>query len=159
MRNAKIAIGLGTLTLVLLGDLASKHAIQSHFQLGETLPLIPGFALTYARNSGAAFSMLASWDPSLRLPLFYAVTLLALGALVFYFRSLSEKDFLSAFALGLVAGGALGNFSDRVRYGEVVDFIEVGVRSVYTWPIFNVADSAVCVGVGFLIWRSFSPVK
>lgn len=159
MPKKLLKLGLGTLVLSLLVDLASKWAIQRYFQIGESLPLLPGLALTYVRNSGAAFSMLAGWDASLRLPLFFSVTIVALGAIAFYFRSLPEKDFLSAFALGLVAGGAVGNFIDRVRYGEVVDFIEVGVRSVYTWPIFNVADSCVCVGVGFLIWRSFKPAK
>jgi signal peptidase II len=154
-----LRLGLGAFTFALMVDLASKWLVQQRFQLGESLALFPGLALTYVRNPGAAFSMLAGWNASLRLPLFFLVTLVALGAIAFYFKSLPEKDHLSAFALGLVAGGALGNLVDRVRYGEVVDFIEVGVRSVYTWPIFNAADSAVCVGVAFLVWRSLKPVK
>jgi signal peptidase II len=108
-------------------------------------------------NPGAAFSLFAHWPASLRLPFFGLVSLLALWAGRSAWRSLPAEDRLSALALGLMAGGALGNLVDRVRYGEVVDFIEVGVRGVYMWPVFNVADSAVCVGAGLLIYRSFRP--
>jgi signal peptidase II len=147
------------LVLVLALDLATKALIQSQFQLEESKPLLPGLALTYVMNPGAAFSLFAGAAASWRQPAFIVIALIALAALWRYFRSLPEADNLSGLAIGLIAGGALGNLVDRLRYGQVVDFIEVGVRSVYTWPIFNVADSAVCVGVGLLIVRSFKPLE
>jgi signal peptidase II len=85
---------------------------------------------------------------------------LAAGIAVFWMlKGTPKADRLSRLALGLVLGGAIGNAIDRLRFMEVVDFIEVGVRGVYTWPVFNVADSAVCVGVGLLMWRAFVPLK
>jgi signal peptidase II len=140
-------------------DAWTKALVQSHFMLNESLPLIPGVALTYVRNPGAAFSLLAGAPAEVRLPFFVAVTLAAGIAVFWMLKGTPKADRLSRLGLGLVLGGAIGNALDRLRFMEVVDFIEVGVRGVYTWPVFNVADSAVCVGVGFLIWRAFFPLK
>jgi signal peptidase II len=147
----------GAFSLTLALDLWTKALIQARFQLFETLPLIPGIALTYVRNKGAAFSLLATAPESLRRPFFLLITVAATIAVIYYLRQTPMKDWMTRLALGLVAGGAIGNALDRIRYNEVVDFIEVGVRSVYTWPIFNVADSAVCIGVGLLLWRAYKP--
>ncbi len=146
---------LGSLAL----DLWTKQLVEARFQLFETLPLAPGFALTYVRNPGAAFSMLADAHPGWRLPFFMGVLVLALVACGYMLRSTPARDRASRLGLGLIAGGALGNGIDRARYGEVVDFIEVGVRGIYTWPIFNVADSAVFCGVALLLWRAWKPLK
>ena len=143
---------------VLALDAWTKALVQAHFGLGESLPLLPGLALTYARNPGAAFSLLADASSKWRLPFFGVVTAGALVAVLWMQRNTPRQDRLSRLALGLVLGGAVGNAIDRFRLGEVVDFIEVGMRSVYTWPIFNVADSAVCVGVALLMWRAFKPL-
>jgi signal peptidase II len=86
------------------------------------------------------------------------VLVVALAGCIYMLRQTPVQDRVSRLALGLVVGGALGNGLDRIRYGEVIDFVEVGVRSVYTWPIFNVADSAVFIGVALLIWRAFKPL-
>jgi signal peptidase II len=145
--------------LVLGADLASKWMVQAHFTLHESLQLVPGVALTYVMNPGAAFSLFADWPGAVRLPLFLGVTAGAMWAAWLYWRSLPDGDRLSALSLGLIVGGAMGNLVDRLRYQEVVDFIEVGVRGVYTWPVFNVADSAVCVGVAFLFYRSLRPLS
>ena len=155
-RNAKVILACAI--LVLCADFASKWLVQSRLALHESVRLLPGIALTYVMNPGAAFSMFADWPTAIRLPLFLAVTIVALWAVWHYWKSLQGSDALSALALGLIVGGALGNLVDRLRYHEVVDFIEVGVRGVYTWPVFNVADSAVCVGVAFLCYRSFRPL-
>ena len=154
-KNARLILACAAGALA--ADLASKWLVQGRFALNESMPLAPGFAFTYVMNPGAAFSMFATWPASARLPLFGAVTLGALGAAWHYWKGLPAGDRLSALALGLVVGGALGNLTDRIRYGEVVDFIEIGVREIYTWPIFNLADSAVCVGVGLLIYRGLRP--
>lgn len=144
-------------TAALALDLWTKALVEERFHLYETLPLAPGLALTYVRNPGAAFSLLADADPAWRLPFFMLVLTLALAACIYMLRQTPAEDRPSRLGLGLVAGGALGNGVDRARYGEVVDFIEVGVRDLYTWPIFNVADSAVFVGVCLLVWRAFRP--
>ena len=149
---------VGALLASLLLDLATKALVQSRFFLGESLPLLPGVALTYVRNTGAAFSLLAGAPAGWRRPFFYGVAAVACLAAVWMLRGVERRDRLSRLALGLIVGGALGNFIDRFRLGEVVDFVEVGVRGVYTWPVFNVADSAVCVGVGLLVWRALRPL-
>jgi signal peptidase II len=145
-------------SLALALDIWTKHLIEANFELYESLPLLPGLALTYVRNPGAAFSMLADADPAWRLPFFMLVLVVALAGCIYMLRQTPVQDRVSRLALGLVVGGALGNGLDRIRYGEVIDFVEVGVRSVYTWPIFNVADSAVFIGVALLIWRAFKPL-
>lgn len=156
MKHARLILGCAAFALAL--DLWSKWLVMSRFALGESLPLLPGLALTYVRNPGAAFSLFAGWSAAARLPIFFTVTAGALWALWHYAKSLQDSDLVSAVGLGLIAGGALGNFIDRVRFHEVVDFIEVGVREIYTWPIFNAADSAVCVGVALLFYRTFRPL-
>jgi signal peptidase II len=95
-----------------------------------------------------------------RVPFFAITTLLALGVVFWVWRSMQERDWLSEAGLGLIAGGAIGNLVDRLRFTRVIDFIEVGVRGVYTWPVFNIADSAVTVGVSILIIKAlFKPTQ
>jgi signal peptidase II len=148
-----VMAALGALAL----DLWTKALVEAHFRLYESLPLGPGVALTYVRNPGAAFSLLAGAPAALRQPFFLGVAVLALAAIGYFLLQTPRHDWVTRLGLGLVAGGACGNAFNRIRYGEVVDFIEIGVRSVYVWPLFNVADSAVCIGVGLLLWRSFKP--
>ena len=132
-------------------DQATKLYVDSHFDLYESVPVIPGFFhLTYIRNQGAAFGILSSG--SLRVPFFITVAIIALLAILWYLRSLRADQRLAAFALALIFSGALGNLIDRVRLGEVIDFLDVFWKH-YHWPAFNVADSAICVGVTLLIWE------
>lgn len=128
--------------------------MQHSLPLDQPVPVFPGFNLTYVQNPGAAFSLLAGLPDWLRLPFFLTVTLAALAATAFMLSALRGRDRWTEAALALVSAGALGNLADRVRYGKVVDFLEFGVPQVYTWPVFNLADSAVCVGVGILVWKS-----
>jgi len=148
----------GAILAVFVLDGITKALVQARFFLGESLSLCPGLAFTYVRNTGAAFSLLADASPAWRRPFFYAVTVAACGAAGWMLRGIETRDRVSRLGLGLIVGGALGNFVDRVRFGEVVDFIEVGVRGVYTWPVFNMADSAVCIGVGLLALRALKPL-
>ncbi|MBW2294556.1 MAG: signal peptidase II, partial [Deltaproteobacteria bacterium] len=82
-------------------------------------------------------------------------TLIAIVLLLVFFRKLQSGEVLPATALGVVLGGALGNLTDRLRYGEVVDFLDVHLWGGYTWPTFNVADSAIVIGVSLLIIEIF----
>jgi signal peptidase II len=135
--------------MVVLLDQVSKWLIMKHFSLHESLLVISNFfAITYVRNKGAAFGILS--DARLRLPLLVAVTLLAVGFLLYYYRQQPFRRRLARFALSLMLGGAVGNLIDRLRFGEVVDFLDVYWHR-YHWPAFNVADSAITVGVILLL--------
>lgn len=117
------------------------------FILNESVPVIPGFFdLTYIRNSGAAFGFLAGASPSLTGPLFIVLSVLASAAVVFYYRRTPAQQIMVRTALSWILGGALGNFLDRLVYGEVVDFLDVHWGGLH-WPAFNVADSAITLGV------------
>jgi signal peptidase II len=112
--------------------------------------VIPGlFDLTYLRNTGAAFSLLAGHTYG-RL-LLVAISLVAVAGLIWYLRSLRPDQGWLRLGLSLVLGGAIGNLIDRLLWGEVIDFILVYWRQHY-WPAFNLADSAICVGVGLMLW-------
>lgn len=141
-------------SLVVIADQLTKWLVVSHFALYESRVIISGFFnLTYLRNTGAAFSLLADANPAWRSYFFIGV---AIGALVFVgfaFREYRQKGLLFAFSFALVAGGAVGNLIDRVRSGSVVDFLDFYVSS-YHWPAFNVADSAIVIGVGLFMLAS-----
>ena len=143
---------LGIVTAVILVlDQASKLYVDARFALYESVPVIRGwFHLTYIRNKGAAFGIFA--DSAVRVPFFITVSLVALLVILWYLRRLRAEQTLAAFSLALIFAGALGNLIDRVRLGEVIDFLDVFWRH-YHWPAFNVADSAICVGVALLIWE------
>jgi len=138
--------------LVLITDQLSKRWVSGLFQPGDSRDLVPGFfSLTYVRNTGGAFGILPAGTLALA-----GAALLAAGAIVAYVSRLKAPlPPLLAIALALPLGGALGNFVDRVRLRYVVDFFDVHV-GFHQWPVFNVADSAICVGVAllaFYFWR------
>ncbi len=112
------------------------------------------FNLTYVRNSGAAFGMLSRRDPEFLRLFFLSVTGVALLIVVFYYRRIPWSQRLTLYGLGLIMGGALGNGIDRYTIGQVIDFLDVYFGD-YHWPAFNVADSAICIGVGLLLIDSF----
>lgn len=142
----RILLVITLITIVL--DQATKLYIARTLPLHTMIRVIDNFfTITYLRNKGAAFGMLA--DSSWRLPFFILVSLIAAVVIFFVIRRLRDDQTLAASALSLVFAGALGNFIDRVAYGEVIDFIFVHWYEHY-WPAFNVADSAICVGVFLL---------
>ena len=148
MKNKYLWVG-SIAGAVLLLDQVTKFLVMRHIRMFEVITVIPGFFnLTYVRNRGAAFGMLAGVPGIWRSAFFIIVTVIAVAAIVLLIRKTSERLLVSAFSL--IAGGALGNLIDRVRWGEVVDFIDWYARS-YHWPTFNIADSAISVGVGLLV--------
>lgn len=133
-------------------DQITKRGIARVFQPGDSHDLLPGFfSLTYVRNTGGAFGILPAGTLALA-----GAALLAAGAIVVYVsRHKTPLPLVLAIALALPLGGALGNFADRVRLRYVVDFFDVHI-GIHQWPVFNVADSAICVGVtllAFYFWR------
>ena len=142
---------------IYLFDQWTKVFVIKHFRLGETYSLISGFfSFTYVRNTGAAFGLMAQADPSFRIPFFVAVPVLALGVIAWIFRRIPDSDVKLSTALSLVIGGAIGNLTDRLRLGYVVDFIDFHWRDRAYFPAFNVADSAICIGVAILMLDLFA---
>lgn len=137
---------------VILLDQITKYVIVDRFRYGESIPVIPGFfSLTYIRNTGAAFGLLAHSNPAFRIPFFVIVPIVALVAIAFIFRKIPDKDLKLSTALSLVIGGAIGNLIDRVQLSYVVDFLDFHWKYEYHFPAFNVADTAICIGVGVLM--------
>ncbi len=142
------------LAAVVIGlDQASKLWVLASFHLHEVLPVTGFFNLVLVFNSGAAFSFLSDaggWQKW-----FFIVLALAIsGWLVWEIRRHASERLLST-AFSLVLGGALGNVIDRVRFGAVVDFLDFHVAG-WHWPAFNVADSAITIGVVLLLWQQLN---
>lgn len=150
----KYRVFIITAAVSLVIDQLSKFYIDSAFRLYESVPVIDSFfSITYVRNPGAAFGILA--DNAIRIPFFISISLLASIGILWYLRRVSARARWQHFALGLIFSGAVGNLIDRARLGEVIDFLDVYWRQ-HHWPAFNVADSAICVGVAILFlcsWR------
>lgn len=139
--------------IVLAVDQWSKIAIDSSMYLYESIALIPGFNLTYVRNTGAAFSFLSEAGGWQRW--FFAVLAFTISiVLTVWLYRLKKHETLLAVALALVLGGAVGNLIDRLAYGYVIDFLDVYYQS-WHWPAFNVADMAISLGVFLMLLESF----
>lgn len=135
--------------LVVVLDQFTKQLVEAHFYLSENVELLPFLNFTLAYNQGAAFSFLSDqggWQRGF----FIAVALVVTLVLVAWLRRLGRGEWRTALSLSLVIGGAVGNLIDRVIHGYVIDFIDVYYGS-WHWPAFNVADSAICVGVALLL--------
>jgi len=137
--------------LVILLDQATKAWIISTMRLYDSFAVIGGFFnITHVRNPGAAFGFLAGASPLFRYIFFMSVAVAAILLILHYLRVSRIEETSLVSALALILAGAVGNLIDRVRFGEVVDFLDVYIGS-YHWPAFNVADSAITVGAAILI--------
>ena len=133
---------------IILVDQITKWLIIQKFLLHENMEVIPGFFnLTYIRNTGGAFGMLAGEVSLLRTGLFLAISCVALGIIFFLYTRIPPGNKWLDAGLAMTFGGALGNLIDRLRFGEVVDFLDFPIGTLH-WPAFNVADSAISLGVG-----------
>lgn len=141
--------------LALILDQASKFYVSHHWSFGSSQPVIPDYLfITYIQNPGAAFGFMANAPAYARIPFFVLITLGA-GLIVYaYQRFLPRENWVPRLALGLIWGGAMGNFVDRVFHGKVVDFIDVYYYWFHQhrdWWIFNLADSCITVGIILLL--------
>ncbi len=151
MRAAIIAAG------IVVADQATKWLVVSRLPLYEDFPVVSGLlSLQHVRNSGAVFGFLSGAAIPGKPYLFALMSALALGALAYYARTIPREERLSRFALSLVIGGAIGNLIDRVRFGYVVDFVKMHWQG-HVWPNYNIADSAISIGLVLLILDSFRP--
>tara|TARA_B100000768_G_C11136759_1_gene314286 strand:- start:81 stop:542 length:462 start_codon:yes stop_codon:yes gene_type:complete len=139
--------------VVIVFDQASKWLMMSWLSLYETVAVMPYFNLTMAHNEGAAFSFLAQAGGWQRW-FFIGLALIISSLLLVWLAKLKPTEKLEAISLSLILGGAIGNVIDRISYGYVVDFIDLYIGQNH-WPVFNIADSAICIGAILLIADSF----
>jgi len=155
---------------IVLLDQWTKALVRQRMHLQESIPIIPHlFNLTYIRNPGAAFGLFVGMDKSYRTLFFLLITVAAIVVIGYFFlasilddRRLARSGGSAAswhnrwlrIGLALVFGGAIGNLIDRMRYGEVVDFLD-WYLGAYHWPAFNVADSSITIGVSILLAAAF----
>ncbi|MCX5986328.1 MAG: signal peptidase II [Chloroflexi bacterium] len=134
-------------SVIVTFDQVTKFLVVSSMSLGETIPVMPWVALHYITNRGVAFGMFRQFGDVL-LPLSLAIC----SVIVYVYRTVETRRLWVRIALALQVGGAIGNVIDRVRLGAVVDFIEFHIDELqFHFAIFNVADSAICVGVVMLV--------
>jgi len=134
-------------------DQASKLAIDKSFALYESMAVMPFFNLTYVHNTGAAFSFLSEAGGWQRW-FFAALAIVMSTIMTIWLTRLKENETLLAVSLSLILGGAMGNLIDRLAYGYVIDFLDV-YYGTYHWPAFNIADSAITIGVTLMLVESF----
>ena len=135
---------------VLVLDQITKVLVDKTMTLHQSVEVIPNFAhLTYVRNTGAAFGFLAGSHSTLRIVFFGLISVVAIGCIAYLLRSIRPQQKTLLVSLSLVLGGAVGNLIDRLRLGEVIDFMDLHWYHFH-WPAFNVADSAISIGVVLL---------
>jgi signal peptidase II len=143
---------LGLAGLVVVLDQITKRLAEDRLRGQRAVPVLDDvLRLTYVENRGAAFGLLQD-----QTTFFVFVGILVIGVIAASYRYLPRSGFRLHLALGLQLGGAIGNLIDRIRQGYVVDFVDFGYRSNW-WPVFNIADSAIVVGVALLALNALSP--
>lgn len=138
---------------IIVVDFATKAWVLAAFRLGESIEVLPFFNLVLVFNAGAAFSFLADaggWQKW-----FFVVLALGISTWLLVMLKRHAAERLQSAAFALVLGGALGNVIDRVRFGAVVDFVDIHAAG-WHWPAFNVADSAISIGVALLVWHALT---
>lgn len=132
--------------IVLALDQFTKWLVVKNMELGDSIEIIKNFFyITSHRNRGAAWGILEG-----QMWFFYIITVVVVVGLIYYIQKMGKESVLLGTSLGLMLGGAVGNFYDRVVRQEVVDFVHTYIFS-YSFPVFNIADSALCIGVGLMI--------
>ncbi len=153
MRDFTMLKWLWLSLLAVVLDQGSKLAIAGSMQLYQSIPVMPYFNLTYVHNTGAAFSFLSEAGGWQRW--FFAGLALVISIVIaVWLTRLKQHETLLAVALSLVLGGAIGNLIDRLAYGYVIDFLDVYYQT-WHWPAFNIADSAITLGVILMLAESF----
>lgn len=139
--------------LVILIDQLTKIVIIAQLSISEIIPVIPGFFnITHVRNAGGAFGLFAQQNQAFRIVVFLVISSIAVGFIVYLYKNIPKTHPMLENALALIFGGAIGNLIDRVRMGEVVDFLDCYIKNLH-WPAYNIADSAICIGVGIFVFH------
>ncbi len=147
-KYGRLLIIAGTIVIV---DQITKAIVLSKMALYQSIDVIPGFfSLTHIHNPGGAFGFLAQQDASIRIGIFILASTVAIFFIFLFYRQIPKTHPVLSAGLALIFGGAIGNLIDRLRFGKVVDFLDFYVGALH-WPAFNVADSAITVGVAIFI--------
>lgn len=153
-RQYFIGTSLFIAIIILILDQITKFVIASSMRIGDSFEVIPGFLnITSHRNNGAAWGILSG-----KMSFFFIITIIILVILVVFYIKEAKNNLFMQIALSLLFAGALGNFIDRLLHGEVVDFIDTYIFG-YNFPIFNVADSSLTIGVILIIIALVMDVK
>jgi len=151
VRNISRVIYAAIALLVFVGDQATKAIVESSIPERQVVPVIPGFFnLTHVKNEGAAFGLFADSPAPWKTVLLIVISAALLATVVGVVWRTRRLHWEAGVGLSLILGGALSNLVDRIRMGRVVDFLDFYIRS-YHWYTFNLADSAIVAGAGFLI--------
>jgi len=150
IQRRRLGLFLIVAALIVTFDQLTKLWIRAHLALGESLSITDRLSLTYVGNTGSAFGLLAN-----RTVLLIIIGIASLLIVLLFLRYLSQVTTLSMVSIGLVWGGAVGNFIDRLRLGYVTDFIYFRLWGSFYWPAFNIADGAIVVGVVVLIYSFY----
>jgi signal peptidase II len=149
-RYAKLLMIAGTICIV---DQIVKALIVATVPVYQTIPVIPGFFnLTHIYNPGGAFGFLSGSSSVLRHGFFLVASIAAMGLILLLYAKTPPGQGWLEVGLSLILGGAIGNVVDRIRIGKVIDFLDVYIKDLH-WPAFNVADSAITVGIGLFIYH------
>lgn len=133
-------------------DQITKIYVHANFALGETLPVVQDiFHITYVRNIGAAFGIFRDMPETFRDIFFKSMPPIAMAIILYMLKGVANSDRWQVFALSMIFGGAVGNYIDRLRFGYVIDFLDIHYKEVWSYPAFNVADSAIVGGVCLLL--------
>jgi signal peptidase II len=148
MKNQYYLIAL----LILVADHAAKWIVRAKLYPREALEIIPGYLrLSYLHNSGVAFGLFDEIESVWKPYILGGMAIVAVAAIVIYGLHVSQSRKLLQLALAITLGGILGNFIDRIFRGYVIDFIEFHIKEVFHWPTFNIADSAITIGIILLL--------
>ena len=143
-------------------DRWSKYLVETNVGPFDTKVIVPGLLnIVSSRNAGVAFGILSESASAYRTSVLVAVSLLAIGVMAALLWRVDRTDLRSALGLACIFGGALGNVFDRVRTGSVTDFLDFYVGQIH-WYVFNLADTAICIGAGLLLlsmWKKPSEVS
>lgn len=134
-------------SLIIISDFLTKQAVVNNLFPYEMIDVLPFLRIVYVENKGAAFGLFANLGNQI----FMAVSVIAIIAIGIYIFLV--KKTIEVFSLSLILGGATGNFIDRVRIGKVIDFIDIFVGK-WHWPAFNIADSALTIGIIIFLWSN-----
>jgi signal peptidase II len=150
--SSKYSLLLITVGVIVLSDQITKLYVDAVMWPHQSITVIENYVdITYVRNPGGAFGLFARANREIVRPLLLGLTAVAVVVMVLIYRSTPPDRLLVRLAFALIMGGAIGNLIDRLRFDEVIDFIDVH-WSHYHWPAFNIADAAITVGVAILCW-------
>ena len=149
---------LGAAVVIVL-DQITKAAIVKNFLMHESRTVVDGFFnIVYVMNPGAAFGFLADASEKFRYFFFIGITVLVIALIIYYIVKIESRNRLYVISLTLIFAGAVGNLIDRIRFGSVVDFLDVYIGTAH-WPAFNVADSSITIGAVLMIWGMITQRK